>query len=514
MKITSVPSVTSGLAPHLPGRVRVRLFLFVLACIIYVAGRAPFIGQWDSFDYLKEIVTHRLSDLGFGRPVFIGFNIALWETLKRIFRLEPLQVEGLAMGEIILLGAVGILIFDALTRRLLSPSAHRIAVLALLLSPMYALYSGFVMTEIPMLVALVSAALILWPSHPQHRFLRDAAGGVVYGLAVGIREQAITFGAVYLWMLWVRRSELSVRLRSIVSFGTAAALVTLTPVAVLYLSDPAAFSQRMQVWLRAIPTGQAHFWGNLQATILYTFAVCPAAWLATFAAGMHCWLGRRGRKAQVPKAAGEPGNPGERPAGGSIPAPAVGVLCALVLPVMALWRDADVQIHPRYALIALPASLILCAHLYSRWASSRRAAVNWVIFHLAVFGIAQVGMHPLRQIQTEKREFTEMVRKEVPGEALLIPGGYSPIMDYYRAVGERPQWQVLWSGWGWQGKAAETTVRKAWSRHVPVYLCEGPAGWLYFEDELLDLHFVFKNSRKEVIAPGLLRIYPDYWQPR
>ena len=43
------------------------LWLTIIACLLYFAGRAPFAGQWDSFDYLKQIATHRLSDLGFGR---------------------------------------------------------------------------------------------------------------------------------------------------------------------------------------------------------------------------------------------------------------------------------------------------------------------------------------------------------------------------------------------------------------------------------------------------------------
>jgi len=83
-------------------------------------------------------------------------------------------------------------------------------------------------------------------------------------------------------------------------------------------------------------------------------------------------------------------------------------------------------------------------------------------------------------------------------------------MDYYRALGERPQWQILWSGWGWEGRTAEARIRDAWSHHIPVYLCQGPAGWLYFEDELLDLYFIFRQSKQDQVAPGLFRIYPDY----
>src|SRR5207247_6463854 len=74
------------------------LWLTIIACLLYFAGRAPFAGQWDSFDYLKQIATLRLSDLGFGRPVFIAYNIALWETMRKVFGLVPHQLEAVAMA--------------------------------------------------------------------------------------------------------------------------------------------------------------------------------------------------------------------------------------------------------------------------------------------------------------------------------------------------------------------------------------------------------------------------------
>ncbi len=493
-----MPFVTSDRISH--GN---RLLAFLLACVIFCSGRAPFLGQWDSFDYLKQIVTHRLSDLGFGRPVFIGFNVLLWEVFHRILGLAPLQIEGIVMAEIILTGALGVLIFARLGTYVLRPAVRPLALPALLLSPMYALYSGFIMTEVPMLVTLMAAAAILWPCDSSRRTLRDITGGVIFGLAVGMREQAITMGAAYLWILWARRLSLSTRLRSLAAFGVAALVTITAPVAMLYFHDPSAFVQRLHIWMEVIPTGREHFWKNVQASLLWMLAICPAAWLAVFGAWIHYRL-----KALKPTQGDQSAKAGSGP--GLIPAPVMGIFCCLVLPVCFLWRDADVQIHPRYALIALPAALILCASLYARWAPSAGAAVNWVVIHLLVFGIAQVGIQPFRHIQSEKREYTRLVRSSIPGEALLIPGGYSPIMDYYRALGDRPQWRILWSGWGWQGKNAEAAIREAWSHHIPVYLCQGPAGWLYFEDELLDLYFIFRHSRKVEVAPHLLRVYPDW----
>ncbi len=470
--------------------------LFVVACLLYTAGRAPFFGQWDSFDYLKQTVTHRLSDLGFGRPVFIGYNIALWEVSRRLFGLAVAQVDAVLMAGVIIAGGLGILAFSGLAGRMLHGRAARMAVLALLLSPMYAVYSGFIMTEVPMLAVLTTAAFVLWTGGERYPTLSCLAGGTLFGLAVGIREQAITLGAGFLWILFVRRSGLAARARAFCLFGAIAAVAIAAPVLALYINNPARFFARTQTWLHSIPMGESHFWGNLQATLLFALAVCPGAWLGLLAAGI-----RRFRYAPSPR------HGTEAETGRKIPHPVWGFVCAVLLPLAALLRDADVQIHPRYAMIILPGTLILCVVLYNRWLPGRKAAVGWVLLQFAVFAVAQIGIMPLRQIQREKREFTRLVMRSVPDSALVIAGGYSPILDYYRGIGEKPAWYVLWSGWGWDRRSAESTIRGSWRQGQPVYWCNGPYGWLYFEDEWLDLYFIFKGCRSEQVAPGIVRMF-------
>jgi hypothetical protein len=456
-------------------------------------------GQWDSFDYLKQIVTHEFSDLGIGRPVFIGYNIILWELLSKVFRLSALEVESVVILEMVVLGGAGVLLFDRLARRILPVRAARLATVGLLLSPVYALYSGYVMTEVPMLVTVIAAAAVLWGAEPRPHVGREVLAGLLFGISVGIREQALTLAAAFLWILWVRRLDFSSWVRSVLRFGVASALVIVAPVALFYLYDPARFMQRTRVWLSILPTGEVHFWENVLASLIYTFAICPAAWLALVSAGTW-YLWRRLRRAGRPVTAG-----GEA---AQIPSPLLGLTCCLFIPLMILWRDADVQIHPRYLLVVLPASLILCAWLYHRWTGTTRAAVRWAVLQLVVFGIAQAGMQPLRQLQAEKRDYAQMVRSLVPGEALLIAGGYSPILDYYRGLRDRPGWRILWSGWIWDRDKAAAEIAQSWARNEPVYLCDGPAAWLYFEDQRLDLYYILRGTRSEKVAPGLTRVEP------
>jgi hypothetical protein len=477
-----------------------RIVLPILAFYLYLAGSAPYIGQWDSFDYLKQIVTHRLSALGFGRPVFIGYNILIWESMRRLFRLNPIQVEIVAMAATVLLGVAGIVLFERLARRLLPSQTSQMAVLALVLSPIYAIYSGFVMTEVPMLVALLASALAIWKPGARDSAWRDLAGGIFLGLAAGIREQALTLVPAFLWILWIGRSDLRSRIKSMLCFGAAAAVSAVGPVLAIYLHDPAAFIERMHTWIQAIPMGRLQFWINVQASLLYTFAVCPGAWIAAAAAGT-VFLFRRRNPRQI---SGVNGGDENR---GAIPNPVAGAVCCLLLPLAALWRDADVQIHPRYEMIVLPAALIFCVSLFRRWFPSRKGPIVWAAAQVAVFGIGLVLFSPFRESQIERIRFAGVMRDSVPGEALLIAGNLSPILDYYRGIGVRPRWRILWSGWNWDVNAAEKVICRCWAEHVPVYLSENPSGWSYLESEFLDLLYLLKDSKKEQVAPHLYRVF-------
>lgn len=482
----------------MPKAARYQFVLPVVAFYLYLAGSAPFLGQWDSFDYLKQIVSHRLSDLGIGRPVFLGYNILLWESLKRLLHLEPQHVEIVAMGGIILLGVVGVYLFHRLASRILSAPAGPMAALAFTLSPVYAIYSGFIMTEVPMLVTLVAAAMILWNAGDRHPIRHYVISGILFGLAVGMREQALTMGAAFLWIIFSRRRSNSERIRSTLWFGVAAAIVILAPVAAFYLHDPAGFVERTKTWLHAIPMGSVQFRTNLEASLLFAFVVCPGAWFAVAGAGIRRLL----RKAP-PAAENEP-------SADPIPNPFWGIICCLILPVAILWRDADVQMHPRYLLVALPASVILCASLFRRWAPSGRGVMIWAIVQIGVFGLAMIAFSPYRQMQTKKMEFARMIRDSVPGPGLVIAGNYSPILDYYRGIGLRPGWQIQWSGWDWKHDAVEAKIAEAWANGIPVYLSTDPPGWSYFEKEFLDAHLMLKDCSKEQILPHLLRVYPHW----
>ncbi len=488
--------------PH-PNRLFLQnLSVFIAASALFLALGAPFAGQWDSFDYLKQIVTHRLSDLGFGRPTFILYNVVIWEIAKKCLALPQEAVLDVIQAATVLIGALGVLLMARLASRLLSPRAGRMALLGMLLSPLYAFYSGAVMTEVPMLVAVVAAAILGLPSPTQGLATRALLCGAFFGIAVGIREQALTLAAAFLWLIMITRGDRRARIRSLGSFVLGASVTALAPVLLAYISDPCTFVERVRGWTRTIPTAATHFTANLSATLLFVFLICPASWIAMA-------LVTVARGPRTPTACQHEGVATARSRVLPVPvSPAFwiwGVVTSIVLPVAILWRDADVQMHPRYLLVALPGALILCAGLYHCRRPSPGSAAAWAMIHILIFAAAAVVMQPFRAAQHERKAYTSVVLEMIPGEGLLLAGSYSPVFDFYRTTGVRPRWRVLWSGWGWDRYAVATEISRALARRESVYLCDGPYAWLNLEDERLDLHHILRGQPGEVVAPGLRR---------
>ena len=367
------------------------------------------------------------------------------------------------------------------------------AALALAVSPVYAIYSGFIMTEVPMLVALIASALILWKPSDRHPLWQRYRGRNTFwpcgrhpgaGADAGRRLSVDSLQ---------RGGSNSCRLRSTLWFGIAAAIVILAPAVAFYLYDPAGFVERTKTWLHAIPMGSVQFRNNMEASLLFHFRDLPRR-----------LAGRRRRR--------DPQSIHEKNAPDSVEQDAP----AHSNPASDLGNSLLPGIAYRHSLARCGCAdaSALCAHSPACFGDSLRIVVQTLgplqarargvgYVQVLFFGVAMAAFSPYRQTQTEKMEFARLMRDSIPGPALMIAGNYSPILDYYRGIGVRPEWQIVWSGWDWNARAVEARVGESWNNRVPVYRSTDPPGWSYFERELLETYFILKDCRKERIAPHL-----------
>ncbi|MGB7623430.1 MAG: hypothetical protein WBN92_13845, partial [Terriglobia bacterium] len=121
--------------------------------------RNPFMGQWDSFDYVTKTLRHQVSDLAFGRPLFLGINRVMWEGANRVgvsvfhaFWVAQTVVGGFALW--------GLVCFYSCVKRVGGVRLALFGVAWLATTPMYLAYSGMVMTEVPSLTCLLAAVAL------------------------------------------------------------------------------------------------------------------------------------------------------------------------------------------------------------------------------------------------------------------------------------------------------------------------------------------------------------------
>lgn len=425
------------------------------AFLLYCLLRHPFVGQWDSFDYTWRAVRHQFSPLGLGRPVYSLINMATWET-ARLFGLRPDQAWRALQVVPLALGALGLVFQYRFVSRLAGAAAARAAILLLALSPSYVVYSGYVMSEIPMLFFLMVALDLMHKGAIQGSLTRLGGGSFVLGLAVGTREQAAVLVPFFLLILVSAggRSKSSSALA--LALGPAVLAVIGTASVAAAFTD--GYADRFYRWFSVVAPAE-RFEPRLALIVLaYAFAGSPIASGLCVAAAIDA-LKRR-----------------DLWFNGFL---ALGVL----LPLVALFFNPDSHLHPRYEMIALPA-LTAGAGMFAARAAAQLKAREWQgllplgLGSILVLLIA-VGclIQPARRQAQADREFVAFLARELPNRATIIAGRYTPGLHYLRGIGARPDWRIISSGWDWPGRRLALQVRGDLAEGRRVYICGDARSW-------------------------------------
>src|SRR6266498_2627876 len=132
-----------------------------LSLILILVFVDPFIGDWDALEYTVSALRGSPSSMALGRNLFIFFNHALYVIAQAVFDLPPERAYLLFKYTVVAQGPLLVIACWTLARDLSrSYYAATIAALLVTFSPVFLLYSGQVMTDVPALLLLTLALII------------------------------------------------------------------------------------------------------------------------------------------------------------------------------------------------------------------------------------------------------------------------------------------------------------------------------------------------------------------
>src|SRR6266850_7725271 len=124
-----------------------------LALVLILVFVDPFIGDWDALEYTLSSLRGYPPSMALGRSLFIFFNHELYVIAHAVVHLQPQYAYLLFKYAVAAQGVLAIIACWILTHDLSgSKYAATIAALLLTFSPVFVLYSGQVMTDVPALL--------------------------------------------------------------------------------------------------------------------------------------------------------------------------------------------------------------------------------------------------------------------------------------------------------------------------------------------------------------------------
>lgn len=478
--------------------------IFVSSFVIFYYYRNPFLGQWDSFDYTWRIIKNRPSDLFLGRSYYIGYNALIWGAAKRIVHLRPEEAYKVIQLTTILLGSLALVVHFVFVRELVSSEVALLSTIFLMLSPIYVLYAGCILTEVPM-VFFLNAGLAAYLHGLRTRkkgfFI---LGSSLIGFSVGIREPAVFFFPLLvilpLLVMDSRRTALAWAL-----VGSLLALFVAAAGPIWFLAtDYESYTSKIRHWSSHVQPNYHITLSAVKTLLFYTLINSPAAVVLTI-------LGLINRFAHKTKSS--PSEPRREIEEQRAPSTKLLVFFffASVLPLLLLLPDPDLRLHPRYELPSVPGITIMAAVFVNDFFSRSKIREAWkrafvVSVGLAVLLLASIWINGYNRSQRHKKDVMRYLLNATPPNAVFIAGSYTPNIEYYKQLHVRPDWRVIGSGWDWPKHDLPFIIKRYLREGRPTYLISDRYAWVNLEQERRDVEMMRRDFHFEKIAPELERL--------
>jgi Dolichyl-phosphate-mannose-protein mannosyltransferase len=464
--------------------------LIALALVLYFVD--PFIGDWDGMDYTMLSLAGYPSSMALGRNLFIFSNHALFLVGRTLFHLEPENAYLLFKYAVVAQAPLAVIACWVLARDL-SGSLYTATTAALLIafSPVFVLYGGQVMTDVPSVLVLATALIVHLRGVRQRKFWLILVGAGLMGLGVNLRE---TIGLYASWLVvapfvlgWkFRRREVLYVVASCFVF----ALLAFGWFGYWFISDP-HYRWVWHGWLESMRQESARHpvaLASLGPYVLFYFISAPLVFLTLFFAPLLEWRKR-----------------------GISPMLLLWLVafCANLL----LFFNYGTAVNWRYFLTGLPGLVPLGAfwllRIAERWLGNERralAACSLVIALLAV--MFAIYMRPVSYEFIQRRAMSKEYKhrlEAVPLDAIMISGSQTIAVNYWASIGPG-RWKTIGTGGGWPGDQLFSIVQNHLNHGRRVFIDADPRWWLpcsWQRDEIpvivdLEKHFSFRHVRDTI----------------
>ena len=427
----------------------------------------PFIGDWDGLDYTMLSLAGYPSSMALGRNLFIFGNHLLYQLAHSLFGVQPVNAYLVFKYAVVAQAPLAVIAAWVLARDFTrSIPAATLAALFLVCSPVFVLYSGQVMTDVPSVLLLCVALVVHYRGLRQERVWLVLAGAALLGLGVNLRETM----AFYLpWLVvapfvcgWkFRRRQVLVIAGSCLVFLLCAG----GWFAFWFLTDPHyrwvwfGWRESMQQETARHPV-TLH---NLKPYLVYFFVTAPLMFLALPFALWDGWrTSRRERK--------------------------ISALWLLALMGVAadllLYFNYSTAVNWRYFLTGMPAIAPLSASfvlgfLTRRLRSARLAFVTGVTLVLVMAVTFTLFTKSASEKFIERRAMSKEYGKQLatlPRDAIMISGSQTVAVTYWKAIGAGA-WETIGTGGGWPGAKLVPLIEEYLKQNRRVFVDADPRWW-------------------------------------
>ena len=466
-------------------------------------------------DYTILSITGYPSSMALGRNLFIFGNHFLFVIARALFGVEPENAYLIFKYAVVVQSPLAIIACWILAREI-TGSLHvaTTAALLIVLSPVFVLYGGQVMTDVPSVLLLASALTIHTRGVRQRKLWMVLLGAGLLGLGVNLRE---TIGFYAPWLViapfvlgWkFQRREVSHVLASCGVF----VVLALGWFGYWFITDP----QYRWVWhgwresMREESARHPVILANIRPYIIFYFVSAPLAFLTLPFAPILEWFKR-------------------------------GVSPLLLLWLVAffanllLFFNYSTTVNWRYFLTGLPGLVPLGAFwmIYGahKLLGNERRALIACIGLLTLFVLTLLSfMRPVSYEFIERRAMSKDYRSrlaQVPPDAIMISGAQTIAVHYWASIGSG-RWTTIGTGGGWPGDKLFSIVQTHLDHERRVFIDTDPRWWLpcgWQSEEIpliveLEKHFSFRQVTDTIYEiswqgdpgardnPNLSRLLPE-----